>query len=410
MESRGAAPHRTGREGNMAEGSGVRALPCWLDVDLDAVASNVAALRRWVGPRTRIAAVVKAEGYGIGAEAVSRAALDAGASWLAVARIHEARELRVAGIDAPILVMNRTDLSEVEDAVRLDLRVTVDTPELANALGRAARRMGRRAHVHLKVDTGLHRFGVEPEQALPLARALGVIDGLDVEGLYTHFASADEDPEYTREQLTCFQATSAALAADGYLFPVRHAANSAGTLGFRDAHLDLVRVGITLYGVSPTGSTPPGLPLQPAVGMRASVARVSDLGIGEGVGYGQTWRATRPTRVALVTAGYADGVSRALSNRGSVLVRGVRAPIIGRVSMDQITVDVTDIPGVAVGDVVTLFGSDGDAEISLHEYAGWCDTISYEALTRIGPRVARVYHADETVTRTARLSGVRDVL
>ena len=382
-----------------------QSLPCWLDVDLDAIAANVGALRRWMGPHPRIAAVVKAQAYGLGAVAVSRAALEAGANWLAVARVHEAEDLRRAGLDAPILVLNRTDETDAESAVRLGLRVTVDTPALGRALGTAARRMGRPARVHVKVDTGLHRFGVAPDRALPLVRELSSIDGLDVEGLYTHFASSDEDPAYTLEQLHCFTRIKTVLACHGYDFPIHHAANSAATLGFPESHLDLVRVGISLYGVSPAVDVPPGLGLLPAVALRGRIARVSELAPGEGVGYGQTWHAARPTRVGLVTAGYADGVPRSLSNRGAALVRGTRAPIIGRVSMDQTTIDVTEISDVAVNDVVTLFGGDGDAEISLHEYGASSQTIPHEALTRIGARVARVYRTDDAVGRVARLSG-----
>jgi len=385
-------------------------LACWLDVDLDAVAANVRALQRWVGPGTQLAAVLKAEAYGTGARELARTVLGAGAQWLAVARVHEGVELREAGATAPILIMNRTEPDEAEIAVRHDLTVTVDTPELAQALASAAIGHRTRATVHLKVDTGLHRFGVAPDRALPLARAMADLDGLDVQGLYTHFANADEvDRSYTLEQLALFERVTAELADAGYRFSMRHAANSAATLAFREAHFDLVRVGLTLYGVSPSGYLPEGLVLQPSVSFKARIARITDLAPGEGVGYGQIWHAERPTRVALVTAGYADGVRRSMSTRGGALVRGERAPIIGRVSMDQTTLDITDVLGVAVGDVATFFGRDGAGALGLAEFAAASDTIPHEALTSIGGRVARVYRRDGQGDRVVRLTGAREI-
>ncbi|MPZ15939.1 MAG: alanine racemase [Chloroflexi bacterium] len=384
-------------------------LPCWLDVDLDALAANVAAVQQWITPGTQLAAVVKGQGYGLGAEEISRAALAAGAQCLAVARVHEGLELRQAGIDAPILVLNRTDPAEADLAVRLHLTVTLDGAELARALGDAAARWHRSAQAHLKVDTGLHRFGVDPERALPLARDVAAIPGLAVDGLYTHFASADEsDHAYTEEQIKRFSHATERLASAGYSFPLRHAANSAATLAFPAAHLGMVRVGLLLYGVSPSGYLPIELALRSVVSFRARVARVMELGAGEGVGYGQTWRAECPTRVALVAAGYADGVLRRLSNKGVALINGREVPIIGRVSMDQTTLDITHVPGVSVGTVVTFFGEDGDAQLDLHRFAQQVDTIPHDVLCAVSGRVARVYRRDSRVVRVARLNGTVD--
>jgi len=383
-------------------------LPCWLEVDLDRVTANVRALQQWVGPRTQLAAVVKAEAYGTGAAELAQVVASAGAQWIAVARVHEGVQLRGAGVTLPILVMNRTDPEEADLAVRHDLALTVDSVDLARALSAAAARYGTQAGVQLKVDTGLHRFGVEPEAALVLARALANLDNLDLQALWTHFASADEaDPRFTLEQIARFERVTDELAAAGYRFPMRHACNSAATLAFPQAHYDMVRVGLTLYGVSPSGSMPDGLELQPAVSFKARIARIVELQPGEGVGYGQIWHAARPTRVALVTAGYADGVRRGVSNRGFALVHGARAPIIGRVSMDQTTLDITAIPAVQVGDLATFFGDDG-AEIDLATFAAASDTIPHEALTSIGGRVARVYQRGGRPTRVVRLAGATD--
>jgi alanine racemase len=379
-------------------------LPCWAEIDLSAVADNVASLSRWVKAGTVLGAVVKAQAYGTGARAIACTAIAAGARWLAVARVHEARELRDAGLHCPILVMTRTHPNDAEEAVDLNLTVTVENVGLARAVGASAMRRGRRAAIHVKVDTGLHRFGVRPNEALPLVRSLSLLDGVEVQGLYTHFASADEpDPAFTREQLECFLRVSNDLENAGYRFPVRHAANSAGTIAFREAHLDLVRVGLALYGVSPSGSLPDGLALHPAVSLRAHVARVVHLAAGEGVGYGQTWHASRPSQVALVTAGYADGVPRRLSNRGNVLLRGTRCPIVGRVSMDQTTIDVTNCGPITVGDVATFYGRYGAVELSLDEFAAAAETIPHEVLTTIGGRVPRVYVHNGEIGHIARL-------
>jgi alanine racemase len=381
-------------------------LPCWLDVDLDAIAANVASLTRWLGPATGIAAVVKADGYGSGATAVAPTVLGGGARGLAVARVHEGARLRDAGIQAPILVLNRTDPVEGKAAVGLRLTVTVDSVELARQLDQEARRLDTTAAVHLKIDTGLHRFGVDPKSALILANEIGSLTHVAMDGLYTHFASADEpDLGFAHQQLAAFHEARAALTAAGHVFRVCHAANSAATLAVPAAHLDLVRVGLSLYGVSPIETFPAGLCLQPALALRARVARVFDIDPGEGVGYGQTWHADRATRVALVTAGYADGIPRRLSNRGRGLVRGHSAPIIGRVSMDQTTIDVTGIPGVRERDIVTLFGRDGAEEIGLWEFARDADGIAHDALTSIGSRVARVYWQQGIPRRAVRLDG-----
>lgn len=385
-------------------------LPCWLEVDLDAIAANVAALRRWVRPNTHLAAVVKAQAYGVGAQEVARTALAAGAAWLAVDRVHEGAELRRAAIAAPILLLGRTDPSEADAAVEHDLTVTVDTADLARGLGKAAQRHRRRVPVHVKVDTGMHRSGLEPEGALPLVREIARVPGLDLQGLYTHFANADEpDPSFTMEQVRRFERVRDELAAAGFRFSILHAANSAATLASMDVHLDMVRLGLSLYGVSPSGSVPADLDLQPAVALKARIGRIMDLAPGDGVGYGQTWRAERPTRVALALAGYADGVLRALSNRGGSLVRGQDASIIGRVSMAQTTLDITDIEGVGVGSVATFFGKDGAAQIDLHRVAREAGTIPHDVLTAVGARVARVYRRGGQVSRVARLSGTFDV-
>lgn len=384
----------------------VDSLPCWVEVDLDRIADNVRSLDRWVGSRTAVSAVVKAQGYGLGAEEVARAALAAGASSLSVARVHEGVELRAAGIKAPILVLSRTDFREVELVAQHDLAVTVDSTDLAVALGAAARSSGREVAVHLKIDTGLHRFGVDPERSQRVARTLFETPGLRPEGLWTHFASADEPelaPVY--EQFRLFRRVVGELEDAGCSFPLHHAANSAATFAVRDSHMSMVRVGQSLYGVHPLPHGGPGPELRAALALKARVGRVMDLEPGDVVGYGRTWRAQRQTRAAMLMIGYADGLPRSLSNQGVVLIEGREAPLLGRVSMDHAVADVTEIPGVTVGSEVVVFGRDNGFELDLWRVARDAQTIPHVLLTGIGGRVPRVYYQDGEVVRVARTNG-----
>jgi alanine racemase len=336
-------------------------------------------------------AVVKANGYGHGIVGIAEAALAGGASCFGVAAVEEGAQLRSAGVDAPILVLGYVPHWEAERVLRLDLAVALTTRQLALALARAAAELGRPATVHVKVDTGMGRYGVLPDEALDFVRACRATPGLNVEGLFTHLATADEpDPTHALRQLRRFDALCGVLEAHGALPPIRHAVNSAGTVAFPEHHHDLVRCGIAVFGVPPADM--PGLPpLRPALSLKARVARLRTLPADSCVGYGCTYVTTRPTDVALFPIGYADGLSRSLSNRGWALVNGRRAPMIGRVSMDQTTIDVTGLGEVRQDDEVTLIGAQGDDEITATEVAGWRDTIAYEVLTQLHVRIPRVY-------------------
>ena len=367
-------------------------------MDLAAVSDNVRAIRQLVGPSTRVCAVVKAEAYGLGAVPVARAALRGGAEWLAVARVQEGIALRNAQFSGPILLMAAFAPGEAEEIVRYRLTATLAHTDDALALARAADVAGAALPVHLKVDTGLTRFGASPPESLQVARLLQSCPSLRLEGLYTHFASADEpDLQFTREQLARFWKTHAAVVAEGLQPELLHAANSAATLAEPAARLDMVRVGITLSGHHPSEHVPRLAGLRPAVSLRGRLVRVSQLAVGASVGYGRTYRATQPRRAALVPLGYADGIPRRHSQGACALLRGVRVPLIGRVSMDQCVVDVTDVPSATAGDEVTLFGSSDGEAIGLDEFASWSDTIGHEALCRIGARVPRLYHEADQV-------------
>jgi alanine racemase len=367
--------------------------PCWLDVDLDAVGENVRALQAMAGPSTRIVAVVKAEAYGLGSVEIAQAALTAGATWLAVARVAEGVRLRRAGIEAPIL--NLAYMAPGETATLLEHNITPTVADLqtARALFEALP-SGKSCAIHLKVDTGLSRFGAQPAELKQLLDFLVQAKTLRVEGLCSHFATADEaDRSYAQEQLRSFFAAQRVVEASGQRPRLRHVANSAAALSLPEARLDLVRLGITLSGHYPSDQVPATAPLRPAVAFKAHLARVYDLPPGASVGYGRTFVSNRPMRAAVVPVGYADGLPRSHSNRGEVLIRGQRVPLVGRVSMDQCVVDLTELREACPGDEVVLFGRQGAAQIDLHEFAAWGDTIAHEALCRIGPRVPRRYLA-----------------
>lgn len=366
--------------------------PCWVEVDLDAIGENVSAIRSVTGGHCKIMAVVKAQAYGHGAVAVARAAVEAGATWLAVARVREGLQLRAAGIEAPVLVLGPADAAELPAAVKQGLRLTVARPDQVRALAGVAGALRTRALIHVKLDTGLSRYGAAPETARALLREASASPVLEIEGLYSHFATADEqDGSFARAQVAAFGDALARLRTDGYAFSLVHMAASAATLGLPESHFDMVRLGISLYGVYPSRHLEGHARLRPALSFHARIARVFTLEPGASVGYGRTYVANRPRRAALVPAGYADGLPRSHSNSGFVLANGRRAPLIGRVSMDQCVADVTECGPVRDGDRVVLIGSQGAENIGIDEFAQRSGTISYEALTSIGYRVPRVY-------------------
>jgi alanine racemase len=346
------------------------------EVDLDAVRHNVRLLRDRVASTVRFIAVVKADGYGHGSAAVARAALEAGAWGLAVSTPDEAAALVDLVERDRLLALGGLAPCDAVRAVAAGCAVTCHSEELAAAL-EAAATPGARVPVHLKVDTGMGRLGCAPEQAPALARWIASSGRLRLAGVFTHFASADCDPEFTGEQFERFEHVLGGLDVDSGL---RHAANSAAVLRHPETALDAVRCGIALYGYGGAG-------LRPALALHAVVTQVKEVPAGAPVGYGRAWVAARPTRVATIAIGYEDGVLRSRANRGHVVIGGRRAPLIGRVSMDQITADVGEVPGVRAGDRATLIGEG----ITADEVAEWSGTTSYEVLTSIGRRVERTY-------------------
>ncbi len=365
-----------------------RELSRWADVDAAAIRHNLGLIRRTVGEGVAIMAMVKAAGYGHGAALAAAAALDGGATWLGVSSAEEALQLRAEGFSVPLLVVGAAHPAHLGALVAAGVQVTVWDPEQVAAVAGAAGH-GLPARIHLKVDSGMGRLGALPEAVPALARAVERA-GPRVEPVaaFTHFADAEADPDFTLRQDRVFVEAVAGLRRrwPGLLL---HAANSAAALGLPETRHDLVRCGIAIYGYAPAG-LPAAAELRPAMSLRARVTQVKTVRPGQSVGYGRTWVAERDTRVAAIAAGYADGVQRAQSNRGSVLVGGCRCPIIGRISMDQLTADVSPVDEVRPGDEAVLFGRQGDLWLGADEVAAAGGTISYEVLCAVSSRVPRL--------------------
>lgn len=363
-----------------------------VEIDLDAISFNVQAYKLHLDPQVEIFAVVKGNAYGHGAVPVAQAALAAGANRLAVHRVSEGIELRKAGIEAPILVMGYTPADSAALITRWHLTPSLITLDFAGALSAEASSAGITVPVHIKVDTGMSRFGLLPGEVLDFLRELRNLPGIFPEGLFTHFATADwEDTSFTRRQLSIFQDVLSTARGDGFELPVCHTANSAAAMRLPETHFQAVRLGIALYGLDPSDQWPPVFEIRPALALKSRVSRVRQLPPGTGISYGLTYITQGKTRAALVPVGYGDGYHRSLSNRGSVLIHGKRAPILGRVCMDQFVVDISAIADVNQDDEVVLIGRQGNDQIRPEEVARLAGTINYEITTALLPRVPRLY-------------------
>ncbi|MBP3427175.1 MAG: alanine racemase [Clostridia bacterium] len=362
----------------------------YCEIDLDAIRHNVGVMRAQLAAGVRFLAVVKADAYGHGAVPVARAALEAGADMLAVAIPEEGIELRCAGVGAPILVLGGIDEAAAQAVAEYGLTQAVFDESRVRALAAAGCACGRAAQVHLKLDTGMSRIGVRTaEEAQALVRLIDSLEGIELTGCFTHMATADEeDSAGTLAQIARFHAMCDAIAQVHPGPITRHAANTASIFCYPQAHADMVRGGIALYGYPPV---PQAKGLRPAMRWVTRGVYVKTIMPGDRVSYGGLFEAERETRVMTVPVGYADGYRRAITGKGCVLVRGQRAPILGRVCMDQIMVDVTDIPGAQAGDEVVLLGRQGDEMIDADEMAAWIGTISYEVICSPSPRVPRVH-------------------
>lgn len=371
-----------------------RYLRCYVEISLEAIGHNIREVKKRLPEGVKLLGVVKANAYGHGAVPVA-SYLENQVDYFATATIEEAVELRENGISAPILILGYVSPSQYGDLVEYDITQTIDSYAQALALEKEAARQNRKAKAHLAVDTGMTRIGFQvTEHDADEAAKIADLPHIELEGMFTHFSCADqEDKTYCSMQMEKYDKMTALLAERGVTIPLRHICNSAGIMEFDDHRFEMVRSGIITYGIYPSEEVKKErLDLIPALSWKSHVIHVKEVGPGIGVSYGATYVTEKPmTRIATVSAGYADGYPRALSNQGCVLIHGKKALIIGRICMDQMMVDVTDIPDVQVEDVVTLVGTDGDETITIEEIANPAARFDYEMLCDISSRVTRVY-------------------
>ena len=366
----------------------------YAEINLDAIVKNVDNLMALTKENTGALAVVKADGYGHGDVAVAKAVAQKVTGY-AVATLDEAVNLRENGVKKPILVLGYVDPYEFDILVSHEITATVFDVETAQLLADAARVQKKQAHCHIKVDTGMRRIGLEPdENGIAIVKQITALKELSADGIFTHFAASDETDKTSAEhQFKLFTDFTGRLEKEGLHFTYRHCANSAAVIDMPQVDLDMVRLGIAMYGMYPSDEVKKEkVELFPALDLKSHITMVKEIPAGEKVSYGGTFTTTRTTKLATVSVGYGDGYPRALSSKGYVLVRGQKAPIVGRVCMDQMMVDVTDIENVTRADIVTLIGKDGDAEITVEEIAALAGTFNYEFVCDLGKRIPRSYY------------------
>jgi alanine racemase len=365
--------------------------PCWAEIDFSALRSNWQALREKLAPGVQMLAVVKANGYGHGLLTASQVAVAEGAACLGVSSVEEGIELRKAGYKTPVLILGSLFPFESFSLLfQYHLTPTIASLEAAKVLDRMARENNETMAIHLKIDSGFGRIGVSVANASAFIQRVAQMPGLVIEGLYTHFASSDVDADYTRAQAKAFLSVVESVRAQGVQPKWIHLANSSAVVRFPDTHGSLVRPGIAYYGVPPYTGASRDIALKAVLTWKSRIIFFKTIPAGTSISYARTWTAQRPTRVATLAAGYADGFPRLLSNKGQVLLHGKRVPVIGRVTMDMTMVDVTDVPECRVGDEAVLIGKQGTEEITAVDVAAWAQTNAYEILCGIGSRVPRV--------------------
>ena len=374
----------------------------YADIDLDAIYENVKNAKALLKKDTKMMAIVKADGYGHGAVEVARQ-IDELVDAYGVAILEEGIELRKAGFKKPILILGYTPKPLYPAMIRYDIATAVFTMEMAKEISDTAVAMHKNANIHIKLDTGMSRIGFAiTKESKEIIEQIAKLPGIEIKGCFSHFARMDEkDKTKANEQFAKFTKMVNALEKDGVDLGIRHISNSAGIMEAPEVQMDMVRNGICLYGLYPSEEVQKErLPLKPAMELKAYVSYVKTLEPGVEIGYGGTYTTTKKTRVATIPVGYADGYSRCLSGKGSVLIHGKKAPILGRVCMDQFMVDVTDIDNVCVGDRVTLFGKDGDSCITIEEISAMAHSFNYEFVCDIGKRIPRVYYRHGKVIET----------
>ena len=383
----------------------------WAEIDLSAICHNYRSLRDKVDAKSNIIAVVKADAYGHGVSKVASTLEDEGVNFFAVSCLAEAEELRSIGIDCPVLILGYTPCEFAKELSDEGFIQTVYSKDYAEELSLSALENGVKVMAHIKLDTGMGRLGFdisEPDFARDV-HSICNLEGLDVKGIFTHFPSADfdgdKDGTYSAKQFDSFVDAVNKVEALGFNFETKHCCNSAGSLTVKDAHLDAVREGILLYGLYPSKETADFVDIKPAMSVKTVVSMVKYLKKGQSVSYGRTFVAERDMKIATVCIGYADGYPRSLGRGGYMLINGQKAPIVGRICMDQLMLDVSDIDDVKRGSIATVFGRDNDAFLSVDEIASLCDTINYEIVCLVGKRVPRVYLKDGKVIGVTKYEG-----
>ncbi len=372
----------------------------WIEIDAKALRSNIKVFRSRLPKETSLMAVVKGEAYGHGMLPVAKIAVEGGADWLGVFSLEEVKRLREAGIEHPVLVMGYVPQKDIKEALELGARITVTSIQTAKAASKAARQCGLKAKLHIKLETGTHRLGMEGKELDEVLSVILADENLILEGAHTHFANIEDTTEhdYAGGQLERFEQQLSMIRTKGFDVPLPHTACTAAAILFPETYFKMVRVGIGQYGLWPSKETylsalkkdSGSIDLKPAMTWKTMVAQVKEIPKGAYVGYGCTYKTTRPTRLAILPVGYYNGYDRLLSNTGHVLVRGMRAPIRGRVCMNLTMVDITDIKGVELEDEVVLLGHQGDESIDAQQLAAWAHTINYEVVTRADPRAPRL--------------------
>lgn len=366
--------------------------PTFAEINLKNLEYNHDSVRSRLKPSVRILSVVKADGYGHGAVPVSRVFENKGVHCLGVALPEEGIALRQAGIKIPILIMGSIyPLENFRVCFRYRLTPTVASLVSARALSQMSRRLGRSIQIHIKLDTGMGRVGINANHAFSVVKRISELPGLRIEGIYSHLAQADSISPFTRSQILRFKSVTAALRRSGVKIPLAHIANSVALLNLPESHMEMVRPGISLYGLLPYRGAEKKLSLKPVMTFKTAIVFLKKIKKGTSISYGRTWRAARESVIATLPVGYADGYNRLLSNRGEVLIRGRRFPVVGRVCMDMIMVDVTDLDAPGLGEEAVLWGEQSGESISCEEVAGKISTINYELVSNLNKRVPRVY-------------------
>lgn len=374
----------------------------WAEVNLDNIAHNVREIRRITDKRAEIMGIVKADAYGHGVSAVAKTLLKNGVTYLAVSMLDEAIQLRNEGIDVPILILSYTDPARADEIIFYDVTQAVFSHDLAEALSSAAIKLNRNAKIHIKIDTGMGRVGFLPGySAVKDVMQIAKLPGIIIEGLFTHFASADEtDKTYTQIQFEKFMSICTELNRIGIYIPIKHVSNSAGIMQYPNMHLDMVRPGIILYGMYPSNEVDKSIiDLKPAMTLKANITMVKEVEEGTSISYGRIFTTSRKSKIATVPIGYADGYTRLLTGKGQMLLHGQRVPVLGKICMDQCMVDVTDLDcEVSVGDEIVVFGSQGEETLLIEELAEQVGTVNYELVCIIGKRIPRVYIQNNMIT------------